>query len=40
MVERKNLRIEDFVFRYQNYVIWGLTGRILYEFLSLAGHLF
>jgi len=40
IVERPNIRVKDFVFRYQDYVIWGLTGRILYRFLSLVGHLF
>lgn len=31
IVERPNIRVKDFVFRYQDYVIWGLTGRILYR---------
>jgi len=31
---------EDSVFYYDDYVIWGMTGRILYQFLSLFGKLF
>ncbi|MBI4228987.1 MAG: CoA pyrophosphatase [Deltaproteobacteria bacterium] len=31
---------EDSAFYYGDYVIWGMTGRILYQFLSLFGKLF
>lgn len=39
-VEKNKLNVKDYFFRYKDYVIWGMTGRILYKFLSLAGHLF
>ena len=37
---RKGRVSEDFMFYYRDYVIWGMTGRILYQFLSLFGKLF
>lgn len=40
VIEKYGLKLQDFTFRYQNYVIWGMTARILRQFLSLAGHLF
>lgn len=40
VIEKHGMKLEDFTFRYQNYVIWGMTARILRQFLSLAGHLF
>jgi 8-oxo-dGTP pyrophosphatase MutT (NUDIX family) len=40
VIEKYGMKLEDFTFRYQNYVIWGMTARILRQFLSLAGHLF
>src|SRR5579884_3381844 len=40
VIEKYGMKLEDFTFRYQNYVIWGMTARILHQFLSLAGHLF
>ena len=40
IVERKDRVSEDFVFYYTDYVIWGMTGRILHQFLSLFGKLF
>lgn len=39
-LERDGRVSEDFVFYYDNYVIWGMTGRILYQFLSLFGKIF
>ncbi|GIW47373.1 MAG: coenzyme A pyrophosphatase [Deltaproteobacteria bacterium] len=39
-VERDGRRIKDYVFKYRGYTIWGITGRILFQFLSLVGHLF
>jgi len=38
--ERSGRLIEDFVYYYRDYVIWGMTGRILSQFLRLFGHLF
>jgi 8-oxo-dGTP pyrophosphatase MutT (NUDIX family) len=40
ILERKDRASEDFVFYYRDYVIWGMTGRILHQFLSLFGKLF
>lgn len=40
IVEKNKISAKDYFFRYKDYVIWGMTGRILYKFLSLAGHLF
>jgi len=39
VIEKYGMKLEDFTFRYQNYVIWGMTARILRQFLSLAGNL-
>lgn len=39
ILERKDRLSEDFVFYYTDYVIWGMTGRILHQFLSLFGKL-
>jgi hypothetical protein len=39
-VERDGRCIKDYVFKYRGYTIWGITGRILFQFLSLVGHLF
>ena len=40
ILERKGRLSEDFVFYYRNYEIWGMTGRILHQFLLLFGKLF
>ena len=40
ILERKGRLSEDFVFYYRNYEIWGMTGRILHQFLMLFGKLF
>ncbi|MEM4408937.1 MAG: CoA pyrophosphatase [Candidatus Caldarchaeum sp.] len=39
-VEKRGRMALDYVYRYGNIEIWGMTGRILHQFLSLAGHLF
>jgi 8-oxo-dGTP pyrophosphatase MutT (NUDIX family) len=39
-VEKRGRMAIDFVYRYGDTEIWGMTGRILHQFLSLAGHLF
>ena len=31
---------EDYAYNYGQYIIWGMTGRILRQFFSLTGHLF
>ncbi len=40
VLERKGELSEDFIFYYTDYVIWGMTGRILHQFLLLFGNLF
>jgi 8-oxo-dGTP pyrophosphatase MutT (NUDIX family) len=40
ILERNGRVAEDFVFYYSDYVIWGMTGRILNQFLLLFGKLF
>jgi 8-oxo-dGTP pyrophosphatase MutT (NUDIX family) len=40
ILERKDRVSEDFVFYYSDYVIWGMTGRILHQFLLLFGKIF
>ena len=40
IVEKLSMGVKDYVFHYKDYVIWGMTGRILCKFLSLVGHLF
>ncbi len=40
ILERMGRVSEDFVFYFTDYVIWGMTGRILHQFLSLFGNLF
>ncbi len=40
IIEKHRIRVKDYVFHYKDYVIWGMTGRILYKFLSLVGHFF
>ena len=37
---RKGVDIEDYNFFYNEHVIWGMTGRILNQFLEETGHLF
>lgn len=38
--DKYGMKVKDFVFYYQDYVIWGMTARIFQQFLRLAGHLF
>jgi 8-oxo-dGTP pyrophosphatase MutT (NUDIX family) len=40
IIEKNNIRVKDYLFHYRHYVIWGMTARILYKFISLTGHLF
>ncbi|MGH7800427.1 MAG: NUDIX hydrolase [Thermodesulfobacteriota bacterium] len=40
VVEKHGKELEEFIYHYQNHVIWGMTARILHQFLSLTGHLF
>ncbi len=40
IVEKQKMQIKDFVFYYRDYVIWGMTARVLHKFLSIAGNLF
>ncbi len=39
ILDRHMMQVKDYVFHYKDYVIWGMTGRILHKFLSLVGHL-
>lgn len=32
--------VEDYVYSYENYIIWGMTGRIVHQFLSFSSYLF
>jgi 8-oxo-dGTP pyrophosphatase MutT (NUDIX family) len=38
--ERNGKMVEDYVYSYGQYIIWGMTGRILRRFLSITAHLF
>ena len=50
LVDEKNFKLrlrerdgelrEDYAYSYGQYIIWGMTGRILRQFITLAGHLF
>ncbi len=40
MRDRGDRMITDYVYHYDGYVIWGMTGRILHHFISFSGHLF
>ncbi len=40
VVEKNGMELEDFTFRYRHYLIWGMTARILIQFLSIVGNLF
>jgi 8-oxo-dGTP pyrophosphatase MutT (NUDIX family) len=40
IVKKHGMELEEFIYQYYNHVIWGMTARILYQFLSLGGHLF
>jgi 8-oxo-dGTP pyrophosphatase MutT (NUDIX family) len=38
--ERDGREVEDYAYNYEQYLIWGMTGRILHQFLSFSAHLF
>lgn len=38
--ERDGREVEDYAYNYEKYLIWGMTGRILHQFLSFSAHLF
>ena len=38
--ERNGILVEDYVYSFEKYIIWGMTGRILHRFLSFSSHLF
>jgi len=38
--ERDGKEVEDYAYQYEQYIIWGMTGRILHQFLSFSTHLF
>ena len=38
--ERNGILVEDYVYSFDKYIIWGMTGRILHMFLSFSSHLF
>jgi len=40
ILERTGRASDDFVFYYSDYMIWGMTGRILHHFLLLFGKVF
>jgi 8-oxo-dGTP pyrophosphatase MutT (NUDIX family) len=40
MRERGGRLVEDYAYNYEQYIIWGMTGRILHQFLSFSAHLF
>lgn len=40
MRERDGITREDYVYMYERYIIWGMTGRILRQFFTLTRHIF
>lgn len=38
--EREGRLGEDYAYSFEQYIIWGMTGRILRQFLTLTAHLF
>lgn len=38
--ERGGKLVEDYAYSFEQYIIWGMTGRILHRFFTLTGHLF
>jgi len=38
--ERDGTEVKDYAYQYEQYLIWGMTGRILHQFLSFSAHLF
>jgi 8-oxo-dGTP pyrophosphatase MutT (NUDIX family) len=37
---RDGREVEDYAYNYDQYLIWGMTGRVLHQFLSFSSHLF
>lgn len=40
MREREGGVTEDYAYSFEQYIIWGMTGRILRQFLTLTAHIF
>jgi len=40
IIERDGREVKDYAYNYEQYIIWGMTGRILHQFLSFSAHLF
>jgi 8-oxo-dGTP pyrophosphatase MutT (NUDIX family) len=40
LTQRDGKLREDYAYIYEQYIIWGMTGRILRQFFTLTGHLF
>lgn len=38
--ERDGIEVKDYAYNYDQYLIWGMTGRVLHQFLSFSSHLF
>jgi len=38
--QRDGREVEDYAYNYEQYLIWGMTGRVLHQFLSFSSHLF
>ncbi len=38
--ERDGTEVKDYAYQYEQYLIWGMTGKILHQFLSFSAHLF
>ena len=38
--ERDGIEVKDYAYQYEQYLIWGMTGRILHQFLLFSAHLF
>lgn len=37
---RDGREVKDYAYNYDQYLIWGMTGRVLHQFLSFSSHLF
>jgi len=37
---RDGRKVKDYAYNYDQYLIWGMTGRVLHQFLSFSSHLF
>jgi 8-oxo-dGTP pyrophosphatase MutT (NUDIX family) len=38
--ERSGVLVDDYVYSFDKYIIWGMTGRIVHKFLSFSSYLF